>query len=192
MCCKKNGFSTEEKYCGEDIALQDVPRQVFNDVVQFTYDVELKRQESIIAQSSNMLVFISLLSAAFCAILPSVFSLFEEQATELVVLCCCSVLIGILLLSSLIIVLVSQWRFSYVTTPDIVEVKRCLAKATNDEKKEDLSADYAERFIPEILMSLKENNNLRCNFVIASMILMLITLIVFIASVFIVLFLYWR
>ena len=192
MCCKKNEIGTGEKYCGEDIVLQDVPRQVFNEVVQFTYDVELKRQESIIAQSSNMLVFISLLSAAFCAILPSVFSLFEEQATELVVLCCCSVLIGVLLLSSLIIVLVSQWRFSYMTTPDIVKVKRCLSNAKEDDTKEAISADYAEMFIPKMLMSLKERNDLRCKFVIASMIIMLITLVVFIASVFIVLFLYSR
>lgn len=188
MCRKKN--KNGDKYFGEDIVLQNVPRQVFNEVVHFTYDVELKRQESIMAQSNNMLVFISLLSAAFCTIIPSVFSLFEKQTTELVVLCCCSVLIGVLLLSSLIVILISQWRFSYKTTPNIIEVKRCLAK-TKDDAKEDLSADYAEKFMPEILMSLNEKNNLRCNFVMASMILMLITLVVFIASFFIVLYLYW-
>ena len=151
MCRKKNKTRNEEKYLGDDIALQDIPRQVFADIAHFTYEVELKRQESILTQSSNMLVFVSLLSAAFCTILPSVFSLFEKQETELVIICCCSALIGVLLLSSLIVILLSQWRFSYKTTPDIINVKKSLEETTNAYKKEDLSADYTEKFIPEIL-----------------------------------------
>lgn len=187
MCRKKN----ENKYFGEDILLQDTPQQVFNDVVNFTYSVELKRQESILAQSENMLVFVSLLSATFCTILPSTFNLFKEQKTELIVLCCCSVLIGVLLLSSLIVILLSQWRFSYKTTPNIIEVKRCLAKVKECNTKDKLFADYTEKFIPEILMSVKEINDLRCSLVMASMVIMLITLVVFVISVFIMMLLYW-
>lgn len=192
MFFKKKKTEKGKEYFGEDILLQDIPRQIFGEIAHFTYDVELKRQESILTQSSNMLVFISLISAAFCTILPSAFSLFEKQKIELLVLCCISALISILLLSSLIIILLAQWRFSYKTTPNIIEVKRCLEKANNDYKIENLSAEYVENSVPEMLITLKEENDLRCKFVIASMILMLMTLVVFIASIFVVLVLYWR
>ena len=83
MFFKKKKTEKGKEYFGEDILLQDIPRQIFGEIAHFTYDVELKRQESILTQSSNMLVFISLISAAFCTILPSAFSLFEKQKIEL-------------------------------------------------------------------------------------------------------------
>lgn len=186
--CKKE--KETEEYLGANIQLHDASLSFYKDMVYYAYELERKRQDSILSQSNNMLVIVSLLSAAFGAILPSVISLFAEQTEPLAILLICSICIGTFLLVDLILIILSQWRYSYKTTPNLLDLKRTLESTTPDKTKEELSNDYAEFFVSKMWKSLKNVNDLRCLYVKLSMIIMLITLFTFLASV--ILLLCWR
>lgn len=102
----------------------------------------------------------------------------------------CFTSIEILLLISLIITLFSQWRYSYKTTPDILELKYVLAEATENETRDSLAVDYAERYIADMWESLKKTNDLRCKLVQVAMVILLIALVMLILII-IALF-FWR
>jgi hypothetical protein len=186
---RKKKKETEE-YLGANIQLYETSLSFYKDMVYYAYELETKRQDSILSQSNNMLVLVSLLSAAFGAILPSIISLFDDQAEHLAILLICSICIGVLLLVDLILIVLPQWRYSYKTTPNLLDLKRTLKSTAQDKTKEDLSNDYAEYFVSKMWKSLKSVNDLRYLYVKISMIIMLITLFTFLASV--MLLLCWR
>ena len=138
---------------------------------KFSYELEEKREQSLIEQSSQMLTAFSIASAALLMAVPIIL--------EYTCISKCRILIsaGLVLffmLISMVLAVISQWRFKYKTMMNGDEL---LQKVEKNAKGHIYQAQYDYQWIDqlkEIQDSKKKNNDKRYKLIHASMIFFLI------------------
>ena len=83
---------------------------------KFSYELEEKREQSLIVQSSNMLTAFSVFSAVIFVVIPIIIDNTNVRVNQLLL---CSAIIAFFLISSLVLAVLSQWRYKYKTMTDI-------------------------------------------------------------------------
>ena len=109
---------------------------IISESIWFNYQLEVKREQSILEQSGRLLVFQSLLPTALFAILPTLLESFRQNQRAIFCIWLAVVNVAILTTISLIFTLLSQYRYKYMSMPKLSDVKDHLA-----------SLDYSKSYI---------------------------------------------
>ncbi len=119
------------------------------------YDEELSRQESILTQSSRVLVFITIIITAFVGFISFIIEQFEIYKKLIWLF---TIIIISLLLISMILLLLSQWRYCYIVTPLRAKIESYSKK---DIVRELDKYECDKIFYDRMAASLKNNNDKR-------------------------------
>lgn len=152
---------------------------------KFSYDLEEKREQSILSQANQMMTAFSIYSAALLMVLPILIDNTVIPHSQLLI---ASILLFSPLIVSLVLAVLAQWRFSYQTMKTAQEFQE---KIEADAEHYQHQAQYDDQWINQINaihISKKNNNDRRVKLIISSMICFLLS--VGLLLVFGVLFLY--
>lgn len=152
---------------------------------KFSYDLEEKREQSILSQANQMMTAFSIYSAALLMVLPILIDNTVIPHSQLLI---ASILLFSPLIVSLVLAVLAQWRFSYQTMKTAQEFQE---KIEADAEHYQHQAQYDDQWINQIdaiHISKKNNNDRRVKLIISSMICFLLS--VGLLLVFGVLFLY--
>lgn len=131
-------------------------QQFLSEVSEKRLQLEIERQESIIAQSGRNLVFLSLISAAIFSVLPTLLKEFTACTN-------CIWLHYIFLIStigiSLILLIISQWRFNYDIIPSVKTIENASKNETVIDQDKYI---YWKTYNCKMEESISKNNNIRC------------------------------
>ena len=127
---------------------------------KFSFDLEEKREQSILNQSSQMLTAFSLFSAAILMALPIVTEYSAIPDWQIMYL---TEVAFAPLIVSLVLAIIAQWRFSYQTMLDAEGFENILYR-----QKEDYQLSAVQK-------SKKKNTDLRVRLIKASMICFLLS-----------------
>lgn len=144
--------------------------------VRYAYELETKREHSIIEQTGRMLVYQSLFTAALYAALPSVLDFFERNWRATMIVWLFSVVVTVLTVLGLGVTLAAQGRYEYRTLPDVDETKQFVGKLAGSISYEQIVCTYNEKYITDMYKSLEKNNDKRCYLLKRAMILFYVTL----------------
>lgn len=149
--------------------------QNIKELGMFSYDLEEKREKSLMEQSSRMLGILSCFMAitSFSAI----FTVNKDILSKTLFFLMLSLLIG-----SLILIIFSSWRYKYKTMQDIEGIYENILK---DHKSYETSAGFDFQWKYQIQMvhdSKKKINDKRANFICISMVLFLISVFILVIS----------
>lgn len=149
-------------------------QQFLSEVSKKRLQLEIERQESIIAQSGRNLVFLSLISAAIFSVLPTLLKEFSTYSNciwfHYVFLICT---IGI----SLILLIISQWRFNYKIIPSVKNIEETANEVTVTERDMYI---YWKTYNSKMEKSISKNNDIRCLLLkISSCLLFVVIAIIF-------------
>lgn len=142
------------------------------------YELEVKREGSIIEQTGKMLVFQSLYTAALYAALPSVLNYFSGKTDIANLIWVFVVIVTILVIVGLGITLTAQGRYKYKSLPKFEEVKQSIDKLSDQYTYEQIQCFYNIEYVTNMYKSLEKNDNMRCRMLKLSMLLFYITLLV--------------
>ena len=154
---------------------------------KFSYELEEKREQSLINQSSNMLTAFSIFSAVVFVVMPIVIDYTDVNVYQLLL---CIAVVSVFLVGSLVLSVLSQWRFKYKTMTDINDF---FTQVNKEHQKYCSQAQFDMQWkdqLSQIQSSKKINNDMRSNLIIASMILFIIAIFTVAVSVFLLLFLH--
>ena len=134
---------------------------------KFSYELEEKREQSLIEQSSQMLTAFSVASAALLMAVPIILE-YTCIAKRKILLSAGLVLLFMLI--SMVLAVISQWRFKYKTMMNGDELLQKIEADANDHVYQ---AQYDYQWIDqlkEIQESKKKNNDKRYRLIHASMV----------------------
>lgn len=140
---------------------------------KFSYELEEKREISIVNQSGQMLMALSIFSAALYMVLPVIIDYTTIAVNKLAI---CVGLITITLLVSFILVLFSQWRYKYRTIADIDELYKAIEKDYQNYLSEDGFYLQWKEQLTQIHSSRRKINDVRVNLIKSAMILFVIAI----------------
>ena len=148
---------------------------------KYSFELEEKREDSLIKQSSQMLTAFSIFSAVLFAALNIVIGLKIVSTGRLLF---CASIVALVLIASLVLALLAQWRFGYQI---MVSVNEIFEQVNNDSQSYKDQADFDKQWMYQlepIHASKKKNNDKRANLIRASMILFIIAIaLVFIFAI---------
>lgn len=156
-----------EKWVNRD-AVDEVTLRKRNivELGKFSYDLEEKREQSILSQANQMMTAFSIYSAALLMVLPI---LIDQTVIPHSRLLKASIHLFLPLIVSLVLAVLAQWRFPYQTMKTAKEFQ---GQIDANADKYQYQAQYDEQWInqiDDIHVSKKNNNNLRVKLIIASM-----------------------
>lgn len=134
---------------------------------KFSFELEEKREQSVINQAGQMLMAFSVTSVAELMAVPI---LIEHTNLPDCMILFSSGLILTFLLASMTLAIISQWRFHYKT---MFNGKELLQRVEADVYRHAFQPQYDFQWILQlsaIQESKKKNNDIRCNLIQASMI----------------------
>lgn len=154
---------------------------------RFSYDLEEKREQSIITQSSHMLTAFSLFSAALLMAIPIVIDNTVVPENQVI---SAAGLSFVPLIASLVLTIIAQWRFKYQIMVTAEEFRDELLK---NESSYQYQSQYDYQWITQIAQvqkSKKDNDDRRVRLIKASMICFLVAIgiLVFASSLFVILY----
>lgn len=152
---------TKEQIAQSDFCLKNVV-----DFAKFSYELEEKREQSVVNQSGQMLTALSVASATT---LMAVQILIEHTSISKLEILISAGTVLALLLASMTLAVLAQWRFKYVT---MMTGEELLQKINNDAENHQYQFQYGFQWIDQlnaIQSSKKKNNDRRCKLIIASM-----------------------
>ncbi|MBQ2665007.1 MAG: hypothetical protein IJG16_12795 [Clostridia bacterium] len=151
----------------------------------FSYEMESKREESLIEQSGKMMTAFSIYTAAPYMLVDIAIKHFVYLKYEILL---ATGVISLCLLTSLVLTIISQWRFKYKKMSDI----GVFFNYINQEQDRYVSqADYDYQWkiqIESIQKSKEKNNDHRAKLIMAAMIVFLIAIGMTLLSAYILLF----
>ena len=150
-------------------------RQFLKEVSTKTLELEITRQESIIAQTSRLLVFLSLISAAVYGVLPTLLEWFEQNS---VIIGIHYLFITVLLCVSISLLVFSQWRYKYNVLPSVESLQQ--VSLTTPPLSSDM-LDYWIKYNTNMEKSIFNNNQKRCRLLQSATWLFLVTIAVVIS-----------
>lgn len=191
LVLNKRRKSKEEERKTENSGKIELPKDVLEFMAEnakLVYEVEEKRQNSILEQTGRLLVFETLISAAFYTVVPMVLDVWgDEKVPEWFWLLVLG--ISLLLILVLILTLVTQWRFEYKGMPNPVKLKEKLNNMRETDNLEKLKSEYKDKYITAMSYSLKSKNDVRTYLIKMVVIILLAMLLLIICGV---LYVMWR
>ena len=139
---------------------------------KFSFDLEEKREQSILNQSSQMLTAFSLFSAAILMALPIVTEYSAIPDWQIMYL---TEVAFAPLIVSLVLAIIAQWRFSYQTMLDAEGFENILYRQKEDYHDQ---SDYDWQWVYQlsaVQKSKKKNTDFRVRLIKASMICFLLS-----------------
>lgn len=160
---KGNGtFTIDQDNSQADFLMQNII-----ELGMYSFELEEKREQSIILQSSNMLTAFSVVSAALIMAIPIVID--NTIVPKNQVLFCAAIVI-LLLLSSLVLSTLAQWRYKYQTMQTVDEIFNSVnSEHYNYSVQAQFDIQWKEQ-LSQIHNSKIKNDNKRVNLLKASMI----------------------
>jgi len=154
---------------------------------RFSLELEEKREQSIITQSSHMLTAFSLFSAAMLMAIPIVIEqtiVPKEQVLSL------AGLLFIPLVASLVLTIIAQWRYKYQT---MITAEEFRDKFLHNEDEYQCQSQFDSQWIDQIAQVQQSKigtNNRRARLIKASMICFLVSIgiLIFANALFIILY----
>ena len=138
----------------------------------FSFELEEKREQSILNQAGQMLTAFSLFSAAILMALPLVADYTNVPDGQAF---CLAVVVLAPLIASLVLAILAQWRFKYQAIKNAEEFETELYRK-RDEYKEQYAYDCQWVYqLAAVQKSKKKNNDRRSHLVRASMICFLVS-----------------
>ena len=134
---------------------------------QFSYELEDKREQSLITQSGQMLTAFSVTSAALLMAIPI---LIEHTDINKHMVLTTAVIVLALMIISMVFAMVSQWRFKYVT---MMNGEELLQKIEADKTHHVYQPQYDYQWVNQLTViqnSKKKNNDKRYILINISMI----------------------
>lgn len=134
---------------------------------KFSYELEEKRERSLINQSGQMLTAFSVVSATLLMGVPLLID--HTYIPKNMILKSAGISLALMLIS-MVIAVISQWRFKYVT---MMTGEELLQKVESDMNHHVYQSQYDYQWVDqlkEIQVSKKENNDKRYRLIHASMI----------------------
>ena len=134
---------------------------------QFSYELEDKREQSLITQSGQMLTAFSVTSAALLMAIPI---LIEHTDINKHMVLTTAVIVLALMIISMVFAMVSQWRFKYIT---MMNGEELLQKIEADKSHHLFQPQYDYQWVDQLKAiqdSKKKNNDKRYLLIHASMI----------------------
>ncbi len=134
---------------------------------KFSYELEDKREQSLINQSGQMLTAFSVASAALLMAVPIILE--HTCVSKQLVLVSAGITLALMVLS-MVFAVISQWRFQYTT---MMTGEELLQKVEADMDNHVYQSQYDYQWIDqlkEIQVSKKKNNDKRYRLIHASMI----------------------
>lgn len=134
---------------------------------KFSYELEEKREQSLIEQSSQMLTAFSVASAALLMAVPIILDNISISKRKVLL---SAGLVLFFMLISMVLAVISQWRFKYKT---MMNGEELLQKVEANAESHIYQAQYDYQWIDqikEIQESKKKNNDKRYRLIHASMI----------------------
>ena len=143
------------------------------DFGRYSFELEEKREQSLLNQSTQMLTAFSVFSVALLMILPVIIDINNELTGRLLF---CTVIVSLPLVTSLILALLAQWRYKQDTLRDI----EVFYNEINDNHKDyqaqvQFDFQWKEQF-RQVHNSKKGVNDKRVKLIIASMIMFFIAI----------------
>ena len=135
----------------------------------FSFELEEKREQSILNQAGQMLTAFSLFSAAILMALPLVADYTNVPDGQAF---CLAVVVLAPLIASLVLAILAQWRFKYQAIKNAEEFETELYRK-RDEYKEQYAYDW--QWVYQLAAVQKSNNDRRSHLVRASMICFLVS-----------------
>lgn len=138
---------------------------------KFSYELEEKREQSLINQSGHMLTAFSIASAAILMAAPFLLE-YTSLSKRMIILTAGIVIVFIVI--SMVLALISQWRFKYTT---MMNGEELLKKVEKDVNNHVFQFQYDYQWLDqlkEIQNSKKENNDKRYKLIHASMVVFFI------------------
>ena len=152
-------------------SIEDMMMRNIKDLGKFSYELEEKREQSLIEQSSQMLTAFSIFSAVILVIVPFIVDLKIVSVAKMLF---CTGIVTLVLITSLVLALLAQWRFGYQT---MVNVNDILEQVKNESHNYQTQAQFDMQWkyqLEQIQVSKKKNNDKRVNLIRASMLVFLI------------------
>ena len=148
---------------------------------KYSFELEEKREQSLLNQSSQMITAFSVFSAVlFMGVLPVVIAVHTNLTSRIMF---CAIIVLLLLIISLVLALLAQWRYGYDNMESIDvfydEVKR---KSDNYQIQEQFNEQWKIQ-LSQIHRSKRTLNNRRANLIKASMIVFFVAVGAVISSV---------
>ena len=160
MCKRKK---EEDLLHDFDIKLKGEKQKFASALFSTTYDLEIKREQSILEQSERLQIFHGLFAASFFLVTPSM-DLPKATSMDKILL----LLMTVLFLISLGLTFFVQWRFRHSSFPNIVQVKSDIERYPDAISSEDMKTEFLVHYYPDMIVSLEKNNLVRCNLLIAA------------------------
>ena len=160
-----------------DVQTQEIlaDMQMYNIVKlgKFSYELEEKREQSLINQSNQMLTAFAIFSAALYMALPILIDVNNTLTNKILF---CAGIISLFLIASLVLALLAQWRYIYATMNNIKEFHNALKKEPDNYKRQANFDKQWEEQIFSIHTSKKKLNDKRARLITTSMSLFLIAI----------------
>lgn len=137
------------------------------DFGKFSFELEEKREQSILNQAGQMLTAFSLFSAAILMAYPLVA---DYTGIPDIQAFCLAMIVLVPLIASLVLAILAQWRFKYQTMKNAEEFENELYRSRNDYNNQ---SDYDWQWVyqlTDVQKSKKKNNDKRVKLVKASMV----------------------
>jgi hypothetical protein len=161
---------------------------VMSNIVSFgRYSLELeeKREQSLINQSSQMITAFSVFSIAIFTLLPVLTTI---EVISIPKLFFCVGLVAFLLVVSLVLALLAQWRYKYSIMQDVDEFDRIIQSELQSYLTQvQFDMQWKEQ-LSQLHKSLKKKNDYRAKFVKASMIVFFISVATLLISTYFIIF----
>lgn len=136
------------------------------DFAKFSYELEEKREQSVVHQSGQILTALSIVSATISMAIPI---LIEHTCISVHRILISAGIILVLLLTSMALAVMAQWRFKYDT---MLTGEELLQRIEADAKNHACQSHYDFQWInqlEEIQNSKKKINDRRCHLICFSM-----------------------
>lgn len=162
---------------------QETASMMIEEIVEFgkfSYELEEKREQSLIGQSGQMLTAFSVFSAV---ILMSIPIAIDNLIVPISIILGYSGILFALLSSSLLLTIFAQWRFKYRTLIDVGEFyNKVNEDFFNYRTKPQFKIQWKEQ-LAEIQLSKKKTNNKRVKLLMVSMVLFIASVLTLIAAI---------
>lgn len=151
----------------------------------FSYEMECKREESLIEQSGKMMTAFSIYTASLYVLVQIMLKCFNYLRYEILL---ATGVISICLIASLVLVIISQWRYKYKKMCDI-DIFFDNIERENDRYVTQADYDLQWKYqISGIHKSKEKNNDRRAKLIMAAMIVFLVAIGITILSAYILFF----
>lgn len=139
----------------------------------FSYEQEEKREQSLLNQSAQILVALSIFSAVVYVLVPT---LLDYTVVSSSALFFALAITSLFMVSSFILTILAQWRYSYEAMPDIHTIYTAIEREYDCYRTESAFLYQWKDQLTHLHLSKQKLNNRRTRLIRASMVLFLVAI----------------